>query len=102
MMSNGPGTVLSFDEIRALERQIVAEAQVGRKLAAWHRAQPLRNAQSQQPEAAIALLWVVKEQCLEREVAIDLLSEVAESHDQDARIFSALGQCLEASATSMI
>ncbi|HWX61418.1 prenyltransferase [Bradyrhizobium sp.] len=95
-MSKSLGAVLTSDEIKALEREIIAEARAGRKLAAWHRAQPLRKAQSQQPEAAIALLGVVNEQCLEREPAIDLLSEVAESHDQDARIFSSLGQCLEA------
>jgi tetratricopeptide (TPR) repeat protein len=96
MMSKSPGAVLSFDEIRAIERDVIAEAQAGRKLAAWHKAQPLRNAQSQQPEAAIALLWIVDEQCLEREAALDVVSEVAGAHDQDARILSALGQTLEA------
>jgi len=55
-MSKSLGAVLTSDEIKALEREIIAEARAGRKLAAWHRAQPLRKAQSQQPEAAIALL----------------------------------------------
>jgi hypothetical protein len=73
-MSKSLGAVLTSDEIKALEREIIAEARAGRKLAAWHRAQPLRKAQSQQPEAAIALLGVVNEQCLEREPAINLLS----------------------------
>jgi hypothetical protein len=96
MTSTGAGARLSFDEIRALERDVIAEAQAGRRLAAWEKVKPLRNAQSQQPEAAIALLWVVHEHCLEREAAIDVLSEVAESHDQNFGVLSALGQCLEA------
>jgi tetratricopeptide (TPR) repeat protein len=96
MKSTVPGARFSSDEIDAIVRDVMAEAQAGRKLAAWQKVQPLRDAQSQQVEAASALLWVVGEQCLEREAALELLAEVAEAHDQDARIFSALGQCLEA------
>jgi hypothetical protein len=94
-MSNGSSAVLSSDEIEALARDAIAEAQAGRKQAAWHKVQPLRNAQLRQPEAAIALLGIVYEQALQREAAIDVLSEVAQSHDQDFRILSALDQCLE-------
>src|SRR5689334_4866234 len=96
MMSKSFGASLSFDEIRAIERDVIAEAQAGRNQAAWQKLQPLRNAQSQQPEAAIALLMIVNAQCLEKEAAVDLLSEVAESHDQNVGVLSALGQCLEA------
>lgn len=95
MMSNGPSAVLASDEIEALEREVIAEAQAGRKQAAWHKVQPLRNAQLRQPEAALALLGIVYQQALQREAAIDVLSEVAQSHDQDVGILSALGQCLE-------
>src|SRR5580692_2045634 len=94
-MSNGPSAVLASDEIEALERDVIAEAQAGRKQAAWHKVQPLRNAQLRQPEAAMALLRIVDTQALQREAAIDVLSEVAQSHDQDFLILSALGQCLE-------
>ena len=94
-MSNGPSAVLASDEIEALERDVIAEAHAGRKQAAWHKVQPLRNAQRRQPEAAMALLRIVNEQALQRETAIDVLSEVAQSHDQDFQILSALGQCLE-------
>ncbi|MBV9556974.1 MAG: prenyltransferase [Pseudolabrys sp.] len=96
MTSTGPGARLSSDEIDTLVRDVMADAQAGRKLAAWQKVQPLRNARSLQQEAAMALLWVVDQHCLERETAIDVLSEVAESHDQNPRIFAALGQCLEA------
>jgi hypothetical protein len=96
MKSTGAGARLSSDGIEALERDVMAEGQAGRKLAAWQKVQPLRNAQSQQVEAAIGLLWVVDQHCLEREAAVEVLSEVAEAHAQDSRIFSALGQCLEA------
>jgi hypothetical protein len=96
MKSTVPGARLSFDEIDALVRDVMVEAQTGRKLAVWQKVQPLRNAQSQQAEAATALLWVVDQHCLEREAAIDILSEVAESHDQNPRILSALGRCLAA------
>ena len=50
-MSIGPSAVLASDEIEALERDVIAEAQAGRKQAAWHKVQPLRNAQLRQPEA---------------------------------------------------
>ena len=58
-MSNGPSAVLASDEIEALERDVMAKLQAGRKQAAWHRVQPLRNAQLRQPEAAMALLRIV-------------------------------------------
>lgn len=95
-MSNGPFAVLSSEAIEALAGDIVAEAQAGRKEAAWHKLQPLRKAQSRQPEAAMALLGIVYDRCLPRENAIEVLSEVAHSHDQDVQILSALGRCLEA------
>src|SRR6185369_7354107 len=97
-MSNGPVAVLSSEEIEALVRDVVAEAQAGRKQAAWHKLQPLRKAQPRQPEAAMALLGVVYDRCLQREVAIEVVTEVAQSDDQDFRILSALGRCLEAAS----
>jgi Flp pilus assembly protein TadD len=96
MTSNGLSAVLSSDEIKAIVREVISENQAGRTQAAWHRLMPLRKAQCRQPEAAMALLQVVYERCLQREAAIDVLSEVAQSHDQDFRILSALGSCLEA------
>lgn len=97
-MSNGPVVVLSSEEVEAQARNVIAEAQAGRKQTAWDMLQPLRKAQPRQPEAARALLWVVLERCLPRENAIDVLSEVAHSHDQDFQILSALGRCLEAAS----
>ena len=49
-MSIGPSAVLASDEIEALERDVIAEAQAGRKQAAWHKVQPLRNASSGSPK----------------------------------------------------
>ena len=95
-MSNGPTAVLSSEEIEALARDVIAEAQAGRTQAAWQRLQPLRKAQRRQPEAAMALLGIVYERCLERDAAVDVLSEVAQSHDQDFQVLSAVGGCLEA------
>ena len=97
-MSNGPIAVLSSEEIEALAHDVIAEARTGRKQAAWQRLQPLQKAQPRQPEAAMALLGVVYERCLQREVAIEILSEVEQSHDQDFRVLSALGRCLEAAS----
>jgi hypothetical protein len=95
MTSNGPSAVLSSDEIEALERDVIAEAKEGRIQAALQKVQPLRNAQFRQDDAAMALLRIVYDQVLERQAAIDILSEIAQSHEQDVRIMSALGQCLE-------
>jgi hypothetical protein len=95
-MSNRPALVLSADDIEILRQEIIADAQAGRMPTAWDKVQSLRAAQPRQPEAAMALLMVVHERCLEREAALSVLSEVAKSHDQDPRILSALGECLEA------
>ncbi|MCC8967182.1 prenyltransferase [Bradyrhizobium sp. Pear76] len=94
-MSNGPSAVLSSDEIAAIARDAAAEGQAGGKQAAWQKIQPLRKAQRHQPEAAMALLWIVDERSLAREEAANLLSEVADAHD-DIGTLSALGVRLEA------
>ncbi|WP_083742255.1 prenyltransferase [Bradyrhizobium mercantei] len=95
-MSKGPSAVLSSDEIDAIARDAVAEGQADRKPAAWQTIQPLRNAQRHQPEAAMALVWIVDQRSLARDEAADLLLEIAEAHDDDIGILSTLGQCLEA------
>lgn len=94
-MFNGPSAVLSFDEIGALARDVIAEGVAGREQAAWQMLQPLRRAQSRQREAAMALLWIVNERGLERQAAVEILSEIERSHDQDIEILSTLGDCLE-------
>ncbi|NEU97284.1 prenyltransferase [Bradyrhizobium uaiense] len=94
-MSNGPSAVLSSDEIAAIARDAVAAGQADDKQAAWQKIQPLRKAHRHQPEAAMALLWIVDERSLAREEAADLLSEVADAHD-DIGTLSALGLRLEA------
>ncbi|MGJ5140324.1 hypothetical protein ACQR1V_20230 [Bradyrhizobium oligotrophicum] len=45
---------------------------------------PLRKAQSRQPEAAMALLWIVDQFCLQRDVAAEIPAEVARAHDQES------------------
>ncbi|MBP2446103.1 tetratricopeptide repeat protein [Rhizobium leguminosarum] len=95
-MSNGPSPVLTSDEIDVIAREVVAEGQAGRKSAALQKIQPLRKAQRHQTEAAMALLWIVDEQSLTMEEATDVLSEIADAHDDNIDILSALGQCLEA------
>lgn len=95
-MSNGPSAVLTSDEIDAIARDVVAEGQAGRKQAAWQKIQPIRKAQRHQTEAAMTLLWIVDEQSLAREEATDVLSEIADAHDDNIDILSALGLCLEA------
>ncbi|MGY3440925.1 tetratricopeptide (TPR) repeat protein [Bradyrhizobium sp. USDA 4473] len=94
-MSNGPSAVLSSDEIAAIARDAVA-AGPDSKQAAWQKIQPLRKAQRHQPEAARALIWIVDERGLAREQAADLLSEIADAHDDNIGLLSTLGQCLEA------
>ncbi|ANK91375.1 MULTISPECIES: hypothetical protein [unclassified Rhizobium] len=95
-MSNGPNAVLTSDEIDAIARDVVAEGQAGRTSAAWQKIQPFRKAQRHQTEAAMALLWIVDQQSLTREEATDVLSEIADAHNDNIDILSALGQCLEA------
>jgi tetratricopeptide (TPR) repeat protein len=95
-MSNGPSAVLSSDEIGAIARDVIAEGQAGNKQAAWQKTQPLRKVQRHQPDAAMALLWLIDERSLAREEAAGVLSEIAGAHDEDVNILSALGQCLEA------
>jgi tetratricopeptide (TPR) repeat protein len=94
-MSSRPVTVLSSDDVKAIGLDVIAVAQAGQTQLAWQKMQPLHDAQCQQPEAAFVLLRIVYERCLERDAALNVLSEVAQSHDQDVDIFSALGHCLE-------
>ncbi|WP_245344845.1 MULTISPECIES: hypothetical protein [unclassified Rhizobium] len=95
-MSNGPSAVLTSDEIDAIARDVVAEGQAGRTSAAWQKIQPFRKAQRHQTEVAMALLWIVDQQSLTREEATDVLSEIADAHEDNIDILSALGLCLEA------
>lgn len=94
-MSNGPSAVLSSDEIEAIARDVVAEGQTGRKSAAWQKVQPFRKAQRHQTEVAMALLRIVDQQSLTRDEATDVLSEIADGHEDNIDILSALGLCLE-------
>ncbi len=96
MTSNGSSPVLSFDEIDATVRDVLAEAKAGKKQAAWQKVQPLRQAQPRQADAAKALLFIVDRQALERQAAIEALTEIARSHEGDVEILSSLGECLEA------
>lgn len=95
MSPNDPSAAFSFDEIDAIRLEAIAEAQAGREQAAWLKLQPLRQVQARQPEAAMALLWIIYKQGVQREAALDLLSEIAQSYDQDIEILSAVGDCLE-------
>ena len=95
-MPDFPSEILSSDEIAALEHEFIQEAQAGRTAAAWHKLQPLRNAQHHQHEAAMSLLRIVHQRRLPMEQAADVVSEVAQSHHQDVNILAALGECLDA------
>ncbi len=44
----------------------------------------------------MALLWIVNERSLAREDAAELLTEIADAHDDNMNILSRLGSCLEA------
>ncbi len=83
-------------EIETLERRVLREAQSGQPEVVWQSLLPLREAQRHQQEAAQALLRIVREDCLTRERALELLSEIAEFHAADASIMATLGGCLEA------
>ena len=87
---------LSPGEIESLEHEIIEEAQAGRKEAAWHKLQPLRKTQHHQHDAAKSLLRIIYQQCLPTEGAVDLISEIAQSHHQDVNMLAALGECFEA------
>ncbi len=95
-MSNGPNAALSLDEIDAIVRGVVAEGRAGRTQAASQKVQPLRRSQRHQPDAAMALLWLVGKRTLPWGTAADVLSEIADSHGKDVEIVSRIGECLEA------
>jgi hypothetical protein len=95
-MPDFPTRILSRDEIKSLEHDIMAEAQAGRPDDAWRQVQPLRKAQHHQHEAAWSLLRIIHRHCLPRERAADVAADIAQSHQHDADILAALGECLEA------
>ncbi|MCP5084859.1 MAG: prenyltransferase [Alphaproteobacteria bacterium] len=87
---------LSREEIEALEGEVMQMAQVGEQDAAWQKLERLRKAQRHQVEAAVSLLRIVNQQCLQTENAAELLSEIDQSHHQDVELLSFLAECLEA------
>src|SRR4051794_28958826 len=95
-MRNFPSKLLTTDEISALERDCIEEAQAGRTEAAWQALQPLRSAQHRQRDAAWLLVRIVHQRRLPMERAADILSEIVQSHHQEVDIVAALGECLEA------
>ena len=90
------GNSMSGDRIKSLEKQIVEEAQAGREEAALRKLEPLRRAQHHQEEAAKCLLRIVNLECLSTETALELLSEITESHHQSLGILTMLGESVEA------
>lgn len=88
--------ILSAEEIEALETEIVEEARAGRAEALRHKVERLRKAQHRQPEAAKALLRVIDQHALPREASVEVVSEIAGSHRDDADVMRLLGECLEA------
>jgi hypothetical protein len=94
-MSHFPSEILSPERIESLEREIIEEAQAGRNETAWQTLQPLRKAQHHQHDAANSLLRIVRQQCVPKDNAPDILLEIAQSHPQDIEIVAALGDCLE-------
>ena len=95
-MKYSPGAVLSFDEIDAIVHSVIADGRAGRTQAATQKVQPLRRSQRHQPDAVMALLWLVEERSLPWQTAADVLSEIADFHDKDVEILSRLGECLDA------
>lgn len=88
--------ILSPREIESLEHEVIEEGRAGRRETAWRKLQPLRKAQHRQLEVANSLLRIIHQACLPMEGAVDVLSEVAQSHYEDVNILAALGECLEA------
>lgn len=87
---------LSEGEIEAVEREVGEEAEAGREEAAWAAAQPLRQAQSRQREAAEVLLEIIGRRWLPMEGGVEALSEIAEAYHRDADLMALVGECLEA------
>jgi tetratricopeptide (TPR) repeat protein len=90
------GKILSPGEIQSLESEVIKQAQAGSTETAWQELQPLRKAQHHQHEAVESLLRIIDQQCLPMDGAADVLSEIAQSHQQDVEILTALGVRLEA------
>jgi tetratricopeptide (TPR) repeat protein len=88
--------ILSPREIESLEREAIEAGRAGRRVAAWRKLQPLRKAQHRQLDVANSLLRIIHQACLPMEGAVDVLSEVAQSHCDDVNILAPLGECLEA------
>jgi hypothetical protein len=95
-MSGYLNKLLSSGEIEAAEQGITEDGRAGRTEAAWQKSQPLRKVQHHQPEAAKALLRIIHQRWLPRESALEVLSEIANSHWEDASMLAELGECLEA------
>lgn len=94
-MSNFLSRILSPREIESLEHEVIEAARAGSKETAWQKLQSLRNAQHHQRDAAKSLLQIICRKCIPTEGAVELVSEIAKSHNEDFDIVARLGECLE-------
>ena len=87
--------VLSPEAVVSLERQIVEDAEADRQDAARRGLEKLLKAQPRQQEAVKALFRILHKECLGRDVAIEVVSALAQSHVDDVKVTTWLGDILE-------
>ena len=88
-------SVLSSEELDAIEHRVIAAAQGGNEEEAWKALTPLLSAQASQREAALSLTGIVDRRCLSIDRALQVLAQVEHAHDGDANVLAAVGVALE-------
>jgi hypothetical protein len=88
-------SVLSSDEIDAIEHRVMSAAQGGNEEEAWKALTRLLSAQASQREAALSLTGIVDRRWLSIDRALQVLAQIERAHDGDAKVLAAVGVALE-------
>ncbi len=94
-MRKSSGEALSPKDIESLERQIVEDAEADRPDAARQGMEALLKAQPRQTEAVLALFRILDKECLGRDVAVEVVSALADAHADSVKVTIWLGDILE-------
>ncbi len=94
-MSEARLGTLSKDQLDEIYERVTNSASEGNEKAVRKGLQPLLDAQRNQTDAALCLVYIVDKGDLPREYALELLELVYEAHSRDAAVMAPLGGALE-------
>lgn len=90
-----PRKKLSIDKIDEIEKSVLAATENGDEERIWDRLQPLIKVQSYQVNVALVLLKIIGDDHLPIDKALEVLSEVFDSHETNEDVIEKIGGVIE-------